>query len=101
MNDDCIIWAGATTGKGYPVRKRDGRTVYVKRALWEAQRGPIPCGMTVRSRCGMRLCVNVEHLYLDRRGRLGAPMVNGRFATNDPRTTEAPSVSIDRDGADS
>ncbi|MBN1460115.1 MAG: HNH endonuclease [Armatimonadetes bacterium] len=43
-----------------------GRTVYVKRALWEARNGPIPEGMTVHSRCGHRLCVNPEHFHLDR-----------------------------------
>ena len=101
MSEDCIIWTGATTGKGYPATKRGNLTVYVKRTLWEAHRGPIPQGMTVRSRCGSRLCVNLEHLYLDRRGRLGARMVNGRFARKDPSTPEAPSVSIDRDGAES
>ena len=99
MREDCIIWTGATTGKGYPVTKKGGRTVYVKRALWEAHRGPIPCGMTVRSRCGDRLCVNVEHLYLDRPGRLGARTVNGRFAKKDPETAEALGASIDRDYA--
>ena len=82
MNDDCEIWTRGTTGNGYPALKKDGRTVYVKRARWEALHGPIPEGLTVRSRCGNRLCVNPAHLCLDRSGRLGAPMVNGRFVSD-------------------
>ena len=61
----------------------------MKRALWEAHRGPIPQGMTVRPDCGSRLCVNPEHLYLDRQGRLNAPMVNGRFVNNAGGSTES------------
>jgi len=93
MSEDCIIWSKGTTGSGYPAVRRDGRTVYVKRALWEAHHGPIPEGMTVRSSCGNRLCVNVAHLYLDRSGRLDAPTVHGRFARKDPETTEVPQTA--------
>ncbi len=93
MSEDCIIWTKGATGSGYPAMKRDGRTVYVKRDLWESHRGPIPEGMTVRSRCGNRLCVNVAHLYLDRSGRLNAPLVNGRFAKTDPKSTEVTPAS--------
>ena len=87
MSDDCEIWTKGTTGDGYPAMKKDGRTVYVKRALWEAKNGPIPEGMTVRSRCGNRLCVNPEHLYVERPGRLNAPLVNGRFARKNADST--------------
>jgi len=80
MSDDCKTWTKGPTGAGYPAMKHKGRTVYVKRVLWEALHGPIPAGTTVRSRCGNRLCVLPQHLYLDRPGRLNAPIVNGRFA---------------------
>lgn len=91
MSDDCEIWTKGTTGLGFPAMKKKGRTVYVKRVRWEAYYGPIPEGMTVRSRCGNRLCVNPDHLYLDRPGRLDAPVVNGRFARNDPEAATPPS----------
>gem|GEM_PF-6256485 len=68
--------------------KRGGRMVYVKRLLWEALHGPIPEGMTVRSSCGIRRCVNPAHLYLERRGRLGSPMIDGRFARKDAVATD-------------
>jgi len=90
MADDCEIWTQGTTGKGYPAARKDGRIVYVKRALWEKAHGPIPDGTTVRSRCGNRLCVNVDHLYLDRPGRLDAPRVNCRFARKDAKVTDPP-----------
>jgi hypothetical protein len=90
MSDDCVIWTRGTTGNGYPAMKKGARTVYVKRVLWGALHGPVPEAMTVRSRCGNRLCVNPEHLYLDRPGRLNAPMVNGRFATKDAGPTAPP-----------
>ena len=89
MSDECEIWTRGTTGNGYPAMKKGARTVYVKRALWEALHGSVPEGLTVRSRCGNRLCVNPEHLYLDRQGRLKAPMVNGRFVSNAGDSTES------------
>ena len=89
MSDDCRIWRRGTTGNGYPAMKRGTRTVYVKRVLWEALHGPIPEGKTVRSSCGNRRCVNPAHLYLDRPGRLDAPMIAGRFARKDDVSSDA------------
>jgi len=96
MDDDCQIWERGTTGDRYPATKKDGRTVYVKRALWEERHGPIPEGMTVRSRCGNRLCVNGEHLYLDRPGRLDAPKIDGRFARKDAVAPDPPTSLLPR-----
>ena len=90
MSDDCRIWRRGTTGNGYPAMKQGTRTVYVKRVLWEALHGPIPQGKTVRSSCGNRRCVNPAHLYLDRPGRLDAPMIDGRFARKDAASADQP-----------
>jgi hypothetical protein len=90
MSDDCEIWSKGTTGLGFPAMKKEGRTVPVRRVRWEACHGPIPEGMTVRSHCGNRLCVNTAHLYLDRPGRLDAPKIDGRFARKDGDVADAP-----------
>jgi hypothetical protein len=89
MSDDCHIWTRGTTGNGYPAMKQGERTVYVKRVLWELLHGPIPEGKTVRSRCGNRRCVNPEHLYLDRSGRLDPTFEGGKFASGNAESTGA------------
>ncbi|NLV71142.1 MAG: HNH endonuclease [Actinobacteria bacterium] len=88
MSTECEIWTKGTTGGGFSAMKKGGRTVYVRRVLWEARHGPIPEQMTVRSRCGNRLCVNPDHLYLDRPGCLDAPKIDGRFAKKDVDRTD-------------
>src|SRR5690606_2463105 len=38
------------------------------RCAWYAEHGPVPEGFVLRHTCGIRDCVNVEHLRLVRRG---------------------------------
>jgi hypothetical protein len=57
----CVLWQGPTFAAGYG---RVLRRTYAHRAVFEAARGPIPEGMHVHHECGVRLCVNVEHLRL-------------------------------------
>jgi len=69
MSEDCEIWTKGTTGYGYPTMKRDGRSVYVKPALWKKASGPIPEGMTVRSRTAQILHVCEDMLTTIKRDR--------------------------------
>ena len=66
--DGHLLWTGGLAN-GYPAAKLDGRTVYVKRLIWEEVNGPIPEGAVVISACGQRTCVEPSHLTLGRPGR--------------------------------
>ncbi len=60
---DCLRWTGRLQN-GHPCVSQQGRTVLVRRALWEQDRGPIPAGKVLRVTCGMRACLNPEHWRL-------------------------------------
>ncbi len=63
--DECWIWKGAAHRGGYGYLYLDGgRFVYAHRFAWELAHGPIPSGRRVYHRCGVRLCVRPEHLYV-------------------------------------
>lgn len=66
--DGHLIWTGALAN-GRPATKHEGKTVYVKRLIWEQEHGPIPDGMVIVSRCGERTCIEPTHLALSRPGR--------------------------------
>ncbi len=63
VQDECIIWTGATDKAGY------GRTFYrgmsaitAHRAVWLASGREIPEALELDHTCHNRACVNVEHL---------------------------------------
>lgn len=62
--DDCVLWTGSTAGAGYGKVKRKGKVWIITRWLWTEAHGPIPPGMQVLHRCDVRLCVNLDHLFL-------------------------------------
>lgn len=57
----CIIWDGPIHSKGYGVagRRRAHRVVWQ-----EINEQPVPDGMVVHHTCGIKACVNPEHLVL-------------------------------------
>lgn len=61
---DCIIWTGATTGRGYGAIAVDGKQVSAHRYAYEREHGPIPRGALIDHSCWNRSCVNVDHLRL-------------------------------------
>ena len=63
-----LLWRGGLAN-GRPAVKFQGRTVYLRRLLWEAAHGPIPDGLVVVCKCGERLCVEPSHLALSNPGR--------------------------------
>jgi hypothetical protein len=48
-----LLWKGGLAN-GHPAVKHQGRTVYLKRILWEATHGPIPGDLVVVSACRKR-----------------------------------------------
>jgi hypothetical protein len=57
----CLLWTGATTPDGYGRIWADGRARRVHRVAWEAEHGPIPAGLDLDHRCGVRACCNPDH----------------------------------------
>lgn len=81
-----LLWKGGLAN-GYPAAKHHGKTVYLKRLLWEESYGPIPGDLVVVSACGERTCVEPSHLALRGPGRY--PCVKdarGKYARVEPAT---------------
>lgn len=67
---DCLRWTGACCN-GHPgMRGENGKTVLVRRELWQAKHGPIPAGKILRCTCGTPKCVQIEHCTLTTYKRL-------------------------------
>jgi hypothetical protein len=79
--DGHLLWEGGFAN-GYPAIKVEGKTVYVKRLLWEETNEAIPEGVVVVSTCGERTCVEPSHLGLTGPGRHAGPKsADGRYAS--------------------
>ncbi|GAA1639160.1 hypothetical protein GCM10009700_27650 [Brevibacterium sanguinis] len=77
-NTGCVVWVGALqSGKdgGYGYLKLGGASRRVHRLTYELHFGPIPDGMLVDHRCGVRSCINPDHL------RLATPSQNAAHLT--------------------
>lgn len=61
-SNDCWLWQGPYTGKGY------GETIsflgerYAHRSSFRAFNGPIPKGLIIRHSCDIRPCINPDHI---------------------------------------
>jgi len=60
---ECWIWDGCRDQDGYG-QFHYQKTVRAHRFIYEYIYGPIPDGMTVHHNCGIRECVNPDHLEL-------------------------------------
>lgn len=62
----CWLWQRSTDTRGYGhlwVDFGHGKVSrQAPRLAWELFRGPIPTGMVIRHRCGVKRCCNVDHL---------------------------------------
>jgi hypothetical protein len=87
--DGHLLWRGACAN-GYPAIKQGTRTVYLNRHLFEELHGPVPAGAVVTSSCGVRACIEPEHLGLGAPGRYpsGARDRTGRYVTAKPERQE-------------
>lgn len=61
----CRVWQHAKRHeRGYGVRRRGAKLVYVHRDEWERAYGPIPAGMRVCHHCDQTDCAELSHLFL-------------------------------------
>lgn len=58
----CHIWQGATTERGYPVQRIDGKVRMVRRVVYEREKRPLQPGERIEMGCGERLCVLADHM---------------------------------------
>jgi hypothetical protein len=81
--DGHLLWTGGLAN-GYPAGKHEGKTVYLKRLIWEEVHGPIPAGLVVVSHCGQRTCIEPTHLSLSAPGRYAGKRDHlGRYAVQE------------------
>ena len=59
----CVEWTGPKHDEmGYARIRIGGRMVYVHRAAWEIENGPIPEGLVILHSCDNPSCINVVHM---------------------------------------
>jgi len=71
LTDTCWLWTGGKKGEGYgnyPTGADRGLERYAHRFAWQHCMGEIPAGYELDHICGIRNCVNPEHLQLVERG---------------------------------
>src|SRR5690606_14749582 len=73
-SNDCMIWQRAVGTDGIGRITVDYKQYGVHRYAWILAHGPIPDEATVEHLCGNKLCINVDHLALER-----LPTVEERF----------------------
>jgi hypothetical protein len=82
-NSGCLLWLGAATKDGYGSLVIMGVSHRAHRLAWELKNGPVPEGLCVCHKCDVRLCMNVDHLWIGtdgqnredkiKKGRCGSP----------------------------
>ncbi len=61
---ECWAWLGGRSGKGVPVMYEAGKTVPVRRLLWQMHHGALPEGRATSTTCSNVGCVNPSHLEI-------------------------------------
>lgn len=63
VTDGCWLWTGPVSTSGYSYLSFNAApTIYGHRLAYEHHKGPIPDGLTVDHLCGVKRCVNPDHL---------------------------------------
>lgn len=71
----CVVWLGTLTESGHSKIGVGYDQKRAHRVAWELVNGPIPDGLMIDHRCGVRPCINVDHL------RLATPAQNSAHLT--------------------
>lgn len=61
-NGGCWLWKRALTKKGYANKRVGNKVRQAHRWVYEMLVGPIPDGLQIDHLCGIRNCVNPDHL---------------------------------------
>lgn len=69
----CLVWKGGCCN-GHPAMRKDGKTVLVRRVLWQEQNGDIPPGHIVRMTCECKKCIEPAHMVCTTHQKLAKQM---------------------------
>jgi hypothetical protein len=58
----CFLWTGHIDPAGYARFRVGKESAYAHRYVFEAMHGTIPAGAEIDHSCGLRCCVNPDHL---------------------------------------
>ena len=72
----CIIWTGADNGHGYGRINHAGQMLQAHRAAWGLAHGDLSAEQLLDHRCGVRSCVNIDHLRLATKSQNGQHRVS-------------------------
>ena len=60
----CMVFLGPTNGSSYGTVHPEWMGIGAHRVVWVVERGPVPAGHELHHMCGVRRCVNVDHIQV-------------------------------------
>lgn len=62
ITNTCWLWNGSVREHGYGATSYRGKQILAHRLSYELFKGPIPRGLVIDHLCGVKRCLNPEHL---------------------------------------